>query len=971
MPALEVKHSRCPVAFLALTILCAAFLRFWRLNDIPPGLHYDIAASAILSRDIAFNGYRPVFIEAYTGHEVLFYYWAALLARLIGPSVFALRLAAASLGILAVPTAYFAVRQLFYEDQHSRWQAALTAAILSIAFIHVTWSRFGLRAISEPVLQAMALGFLWRGLRRSAMRPLRTGEVGWGPGTIDLALAGLFTGLTAYTYLAARLYSIPLAAGLVALLYFSRRSGRPLSGFISPLLIYLLVAFLTFLPLGYFFLSHPETFLVRARQLTPGAGELGLLLQGLQGAFEMIFLKGEPYDRFNIPGRPIFGPLLGFFFLLGLVVTLKRTFRPAASAEESKEHRIALPLSGNASLAPGEGQGGGLSRASNALLLVWLPVFLLPTALSVHDIFPSNVRAFGELPLIFLFPARGLVAGFTWLSSSVSRITHHASRLTFYVSRFTFSVLLLLSGSLTTYHSYFNVWANLPNQYLNNESDLAHAARWLNARDTSETEIYVSAYHYRHPAMAYLARDYQRIHFIFHGRVLPVPRDAAALYLFPRSALIPEEWQALWSDQLIAAESGPDGAPDFYAYQFQAGQAVPLPEFQPASANFANMVELQGLRVASVVPGERAVVDLLWQVVNVPQAGDFRFVADLVDSWDYHWSQGKSDAYPSEQWKAGDRLVTRLGLVLPPGLPAGDYRLALSLYSPSTATNLPVVNPDESVAAFGIAGPVSIGPTVNVPQSRPSWTTAAVPQNGGLRLLGFDPPPETARPGDPISFALYLTTVAPGVEAGLTLWLRATGGEVFTLESGAPVHGSYPTFRWQSAEFVIDRHSPRLPRDLAPGKYILDLSLPTSTQTLGQINVLPISRVMNSPPAMYTAEAEFGGLIALSGLTLDPDPPVAGQPFTITLNWKSLAATDEDFTAFVHVLNPDGSIAAQRDTRPREGAYPTYLWLPGEYVPDTYTFTLNRGQYEIEVGLYLPDTGKRLGVAKILALTVP
>jgi len=51
---------------------------------------------------------------------------------------------------------------------------------------------------------------------------------------------------------------------------------------------------------------------------------------------------------------------------------------------------------------------------------------------------------------------------------------------------------------------------------------------------------------------------------------------------------------------------------------------------------------------------------------------------------------------------------------------------------------------------------------------------------------------------------------------------------------------------------------------------------------------------------------------------------------------------------------------------PRGGAYPTTRWRVGEVVVDTYDITLPEGveigDYEIEVGLYLAETGQRLGV---------
>ena len=54
---------------LAAILLGAAGLRVWRLAAVPAGLHYDIASNAILAGQIAFDGYRPVFIDAYSAAD--------------------------------------------------------------------------------------------------------------------------------------------------------------------------------------------------------------------------------------------------------------------------------------------------------------------------------------------------------------------------------------------------------------------------------------------------------------------------------------------------------------------------------------------------------------------------------------------------------------------------------------------------------------------------------------------------------------------------------------------------------------------------------------------------------------------------------------------------------------------------------------------------------------------------------------
>jgi hypothetical protein len=50
-----------------------------------------------------------------------------------------------------------------------------------------------------------------------------------------------------------------------------------------------------------------------------------------------------------------------------------------------------------------------------------------------------------------------------------------------------------------------------------------------------------------------------------------------------------------------------------------------------------------------------------------------------------------------------------------------------------------------------------------------------------------------------------------------------------------------------------------------------------------------------------------------------------------------------------------------------KGIYPTTLWQPGEFVTDVHTIpvppNLPPGEYSLEVGLYLAETGMRLPIA--------
>ena len=101
--------KRITLPLLTIVTLASAVLRFYDINAIPPGLHYDIAANAILVEDIAFKDFRPAFISAYTGKEVLFFYSAAAIFKMIGSSIFALKVTKAIWGIITVPIKFLAI----------------------------------------------------------------------------------------------------------------------------------------------------------------------------------------------------------------------------------------------------------------------------------------------------------------------------------------------------------------------------------------------------------------------------------------------------------------------------------------------------------------------------------------------------------------------------------------------------------------------------------------------------------------------------------------------------------------------------------------------------------------------------------------------------------------------------------------------------------------------------------------------
>lgn len=902
--------------FLALLVLCllaAAALRLPQLTAVPPGPHFDEAANGILASEIGIDGDRPIFISSYTGKEVLFFYLAGAVMRGVGSSLFALRITSAFIGLLTVAAAYW----LGVELLRDRRVAVLAAVLLAISFWHLIFSRLGFRAITEPLLQAITVAALWRGLRAGRWR--------W------IGFSGVTLGLTGYTYLAARLFPMLLLLALLPLLRRDtlRQQGRYLLAWAG-------IGLLVLLPLLAFFAGNPDAFWVRIGQVAPAGGGL-TIWESLRRSLQMFFWTGDPYIRFNVPQRPLFGWFWGGLLLAGWGLLLLRW------------PRTQTPL----------------RRAALTLLLLAPFVMILPTALAVNEIVPSNLRAIGLIPFLFYLPALGGVA----LADALAR---RWPALYAWRSWATLLLVMIGLGLPLTARTYFHEWGAQAALFYESDGDMAALAAYLDELDTNGKTIYVAALHYQHPTLAFLSEKYPQVKWLPESQALIFPAELPAVYLFPHNSPAPDWAQALLETAVsLPTPSGPDGVPAFTAYELRT-----LPEVTAAytvAANFENQVTLLGYDVAPAPAGEPIPLTLYWRIENPPAAAVISFI-HLEDAWGHRWSQIEPFAYPAAQWAAGEFVVQRAYVPAPGGAPPGGYRLRLGWFNPATGSRLARLDESGRFAgdSFVIeqAQIVAAAPPETLPSPPIVVETAVQP---GLLLLGYDPLPAEVSTGAPFQLALWWQATQPQPPTIMRLELlriNGIGGRI--LANTQPVHDSYPFSRWQTPTFLIDRQTVRIPDNIESGEYAVQMRLlnvedeTQFTHLLGTIRVTAAERRFTLPPLQFPVAAVFGGEIGLVGYDLRP---AGNDAYTLDLVWRALAAPSRDYTVFVHLLTPEGSCSPcvwQQDVMPQQGQYPTSRWLPDEVVVDSYRIELPQGLaggvYPLEVGLYLAETGQRLQV---------
>jgi hypothetical protein len=124
------------------------------------------------------------------------------------------------------------------------------------------------------------------------------------------------------------------------------------------------------------------------------------------------------------------------------------------------------------------------------------------------------------------------------------------------------------------------------------------------------------------------------------------------------------------------------------------------------------------------------------------------------------------------------------------------------------------------------------------------------------------------------------------------------------------------------------------------------------------VELVEAGRVTNTAQSAPAYVATFGDDAVLEKANWT----ACNNQLNVRLNWR--AVPGGDWHVFVHVLNPDGTLAAQHDSPPLLGLYPFWQWTEGDRAEDVHPIDLSSlprdRRYTIAVGLYDPSTGERL-----------
>jgi hypothetical protein len=530
------------------------------------------------------------------------------------------------------------------------------AALVSLALVAVTFwplffARVAVRGMTLPL--AICLGAdSWFSCLESPASKRRT----WATNRFAL-IAGLFFGLSAYTYLAARAVPILLLGFAVYLALFARKH---MQGRWRDYAAMLALAIVIAAPLIIYLLLHPEIQFRVSEVSAPltklAQGDPSEILTGIRKTALMFSVQGDQTIYYNLPGRPVLvEPLSAILFYIGVAVAVWRWRKPVY-----------------------------------AFVLIGSVVLLSPAMVTAEP--PAFVRALGALPALFAFPGIGAAAITDWAQRrwDTARIRRYGTCL----------VLAMLGlNSFLTVRDYFFRWPARPDTQFIWQTDLAAVARFLDSA-TGPPDVAIAGLSndtMDDPSLRLLLKRRDLSVRWFDSRTtLIIPPTPGRLFI-PRIVPLDPLLRARLASWGAQERADPLGhftwfelpAPDIQARMISvpmtatlvAGGSIPLPVDLDNGTTFMGYEILR----STVRPGETVTVLSYWRVKALPLPPLKAFV-HLEDTDGKLFTQSDGLNAPTQFWRVGDTILQMHNLQMPPDGEPGTYHLKLGLYDARTGS---------------------------------------------------------------------------------------------------------------------------------------------------------------------------------------------------------------------------------------------------------------------------------------------
>jgi 4-amino-4-deoxy-L-arabinose transferase-like glycosyltransferase len=311
------------IAFLII-ILLAAFLRIYKLSEVPPSLNWDEADNGYNAWTIANYGrdewgeFFPLTFTAFRDdrHPVLIYSTAGIV-KILGLSEFSTRLPIALYGVFCVAVIFFLARVMF----KSNLVGLLAALVLAISPYHIYFSHYSQESNTALFFFLVGLLFFYLGING---RPKL------------LIFSAIGFGLSLFGYHSAKIV-VPPVMLLLLVLYFKQLLGNKKYFLISLLVFSFFIIVLFYNPrlLGLARIGQTSFSSEQLQQTDfykkTGSEKLGLLNIALNQypyffKYDYLFINGGPSSKLSTQHYGLFHMIdLPFLILGALFLLIKRS----------------------------------------------------------------------------------------------------------------------------------------------------------------------------------------------------------------------------------------------------------------------------------------------------------------------------------------------------------------------------------------------------------------------------------------------------------------------------------------------------------------------------------------------------------------------------------------------------------------------------------------------------------------------
>jgi len=471
-----------------------------------------------------------------------------------------------------------------------------------------------------------------------------------------------------------------------------------------------------------------------------------------------------------------------------------------------------------------------------------------------------------------------------------------------------------------------------------------------------------------------------------HARLwFMTPRDDHRAWLDRNALLVDEKWfHGATMPVRVTAHESPPGATDL-----------------AAARHLAPAADLGGLRLLAwrvqpepLVSGAPGRVGLWWSAGR-DGLPDYKVALRLLDTDGYDWADGDHEPFhglrPVSGWGAGRVVYEPHDLLLHPGAPAGELRLAVTVYDPASGAVHPAAVPLE-LGAVTVARPAAPPRPGAVPVGVRARGTAA-----DVEVLGLDVPRGVRGPGEVLPVAVWLRARADAPASHtLALELLDGSGRVALerrLTAGPPPGpatgagpgpspaGPSPAGAWLAGD--VRRVAGELTLPAEGGRYRLRLrllgddgrarwlrrvALPARGLWLTDLVVAEPRRERQLPPGAIRLDVPVGEAAVLVGWSAPGPAPAAaagaGAEMLVHLYWSALRPPEVAYHVTLQAVpvsesgEVSGAPVAQDDGPPAGGARPATGWAVGEVIADERRLRLPMdlppGRYLLIAALYDP-----------------